>query len=496
MGVTILAVGLQLAGCSTTAPDAPPDSPKTPPPSPTSSLSASVLGPALQCMDGLLLDHAVGDLSLIIDTSAGADRQTQAVVAGHLAATFSDMTRRSRAIRLVMPGPDLHRDAGAAGHTDTTSPPRRRFALRANFAPHVGVTPQGQTLGLELLLLDTGDMSIVPGASRYNEISLRTGPAAFTKFGQAFGVAAATTQAGATRALVELSAIELVGRLARLPYWTCFGLDDGNDAVSAEVQEWYDGLAARPAEFISYFQRALQQRRLYLGPVDGIPNPEFNEAIARARESLGQPREPKLSLDFFKAWLGADIASLMSAAAASTGSSAQAGAAYASAASPGVPVVTPVATALVTPAGTSAAQPLRLRVSADGNARRFARGEPVSLSIQPSREANVYCFLHDDEGRILRFFPNRFQRDSRVAPDAGLRLPGTDQFRLVMNPRGVTETVACFATEKDVLIDLPSHLNQGDLVPLRASSLDQVRAAFINVSDGVLGQETFELRAR
>jgi hypothetical protein len=60
----------------------------------------------------------------------------------------------------------------------------------------------------------------------------------------------------------------------------------------------------------------------------------------------------------------------------------------------------------------------------------------------------------------------------------------------------VTETVACFATEKDVLIDLPSHLNQADLVPLQAASLDQVRAAFINVSGGMLGQETFELRAR
>jgi hypothetical protein len=495
MAIAILAACLQLAGCSTTAPGSPSDPPQTLTPSPTPSISASVLAPALQCMDGLLLDHAVGDLSLTIDTSAGADRQTQAVVEGHLAATFSDMTRHSRAIRLVMPGPHPHRDAVAASHTDTTSPHRRRFALRVNFAPDVGVTSQGQTLGLELSLLDTGDMSIVPGTSRYNEVSLRTGSASFTKFGQAFGVAAATTPAGATRALVEVSAIELVGRLTRLPYWTCFGLDDGNDAVSAEIQEWYDGLAARPAELIGYFQRALQQRQLYGGAVDGSPNPAFNEAIARTRESLGQSREPKLSLDLFKAWLGADVASLM-AAAKPSGSIAQAGAGDAPATAPDVPLVTPVATGLVTPAGTAAGQPLRLRVSADGNARRFARGEPVRLSIQPSREANVYCFLHDDEGRILRFFPNRFQRDSRVAAEAGVRLPGTDQFRLVMNSRGVTETVACFATEKDVLIDLPSHLNQADLVPLQAASLDQVRAAFINVSGGVLGQETFELRAR
>ena len=120
----------------------------------------------------------------------------------------------------------------------------------------------------------------------------------------------------------------------------------------------------------------------------------------------------------------------------------------------------------------------------------------MNLSILPSREANVYCFLHDDQGQVVRFFPNRFQRDSRVVPGVGLTLPGPARYRLVMNPRGITETVSCFATERDVLADLPSDLNHADLVPLPAVSLDEVRAAFMNVSGGVLGQETLELRAR
>ena len=500
--VAALVVCLQLGGCATTDAPGPGGHPAS---SPTTA--ASVLEPALRCMDGLLLDHGVSDLSLILAAGSDADRQAQAQVGSHLAATFSDMTRHSRAIRLVTPGGDLQREAGIAGAAAAPAP-GRQFALRANFASNVGVTSQGQSLGLELSLLNLGDLSVVPGSGRYNEISLRAGPAAFTKFGQAFGVAAATTPASATRALVEVASIELVGRLVRLPYWTCFGLDDGNQAVAAEIQDWYDGLAARPEELVGYFQQALRQRRLYGGPVDGNPDAEFIEAVARTRESLGQPREPKLSLDFFRAWLNADQASLLAAApppapAAFNGAGggtvdATASAPVASPLSAAVapPLVTPIPTAVVTPAPLGGAQPLRLKVSADGNARRFARGQPVNLSIRPNREANIYCFLHDDQGQIVRFFPNRFQRDSRVGPDAVLRLPGNHQFRLVMNAQGVTETVACFATDRDVLVDLPSDLGQTDLVPLQARSLDEVRAAFIDVAGGVLGQQTFELRAR
>jgi hypothetical protein len=480
--VAVLAACLQVLGCATPAA---PTATKGAPPASTPSVAPSALGPALRCMDGLLLDQGIADLSLVIDSAPSGDRQSQSMINGYLAATFSDMTQRSRAIRLMMPGADM---APALATTSTPQQPAgvlpaRSYALRANFAPNAGVTAQGQTLGLELTLLNAQDLSVVPGAGRHNEIAVHAGPASFTKFGQPFSVSAATTLAGATRALVEISAIELVGRLTRLPYWSCFGVDDSNEAVSAEIQDWYDALAARPAEIISYFQQALRQRHLYDGPVDGIPNAEFREAIARTRQSLGQPREPKLSLEFFRAWLTADAAALASAAASAAASNDAA--TMSAGATP--PVPTPAA---------SAAPRLSLQVSAGREPRLFARGESVNLSIRPSREANVYCFLHDERGRVVRLFPNRFQRESRVAPDVELQLPGPGRFRLVMNPRGLTETVACFATERDVLAELPPDLHQGDLVPLAAESLDQVRAAFINVTGGVLGQEFLELRAR
>lgn len=100
-----------------------------------------------------------------------------------------------------------------------------------------------------------------------------------------------------------------------MPYWSCFGVDNSNAAVNAEIQDWYDALAARPRELIAWFQSTMSRQQLYDGPVDGGPNAAFRDAVAGTREALGQPRETKLSLEFFKAWVLADAGTIANARA-------------------------------------------------------------------------------------------------------------------------------------------------------------------------------------
>ena len=83
-----------------------------------------------------------------------------------------------------------------------------------------------------------------------------------------------------------------------------------------------------------------------------------------------------------------------------------------------------------------------------------------------------------------------------VASAAGLQLPGAMRFEIVMNPRGVAETVACFATESDVLAQLPAGMNGSDFAPLPVASLDQVRSAFAKATGGALAQESFQIQPR
>ncbi|HSW19445.1 MAG TPA: hypothetical protein VLJ86_19655, partial [Ramlibacter sp.] len=85
---------------------------------------------------------------------------------------------------------------------------------------------------------------------------------------------------------------------------------------------------------------------------------------------------------------------------------------------------------------------------------------------------------------------------SRVAAARPLTLPGAMRFRLSMNPKGVPETISCFATPHDVLASLPQTFVGTDFEPLAGATLDSIRAAFDKASDGKLAQENFRVQAK
>lgn len=456
-----------MAGCAT---------PKATPGSPASPAAAEAVGPTAapvrtitdlpslrRCMDNLLVDYGVRELTVAVEGVADRSSRPEAGGGDTLVAAVSELTPRSRAIRVV--------SAGGSGA-------QAKYTLRAAIGPVEGAPQAGVSgFGLDLTVLASQEMSVVPGTASRTGVTLREtaagGQAEMLKFGSRLSLATTAGQgrAQALRAVADVASIEAFGRLARVPYWTCFGAGGADPAVAAEIQDGYDTMAGRPAELIGWFQTQLAVRRLYDGPVDGSVNPQFKEAVARYREVLGLSREPKISLDFYQAYLGADHRALAARVAAT----------------PVAAVASPVA---------GAAPELALRIAASSEAQRFARGEAVQLTVKPSRDANVYCFHQDENRRITRFFPNRFQPDSRVPAGTPLRLPGAMRFEIVMNSRAVTETIACFATEGDVLARLPAASGGADFSPLRLESFDQLRRAFVAAAGGPVAQDSFQMRAK
>jgi hypothetical protein len=384
------------------------------------------LSGALRCMDELLLDHGARDLTVVAEDLADPARKAGASK-DLLIAAVSDMSRRSRAIRITAQGAD-----GAAPQAA-----RPQYLLRGSLS-----RPDDRTLGVDLTLMTTQDGSAVPGVASRRQIPAEPGDAAL-------------------RALVQGATIEVFGRLAKVPYWSCLGQPQDDPAVVAEIGDWYDAMAARPKEIIEFFQAQLRHRGAYDGPIDGAVNPQFNDAVARYRAALGLSRAPRLSKDFLSAWLAANHRELKTQVAAAP-----------------------------LPA------PLAVQVNAGNEGAGFARDEVIRLTVRPTRDAHVYCFLQDENRQISRFFPNRFQRDSRVDAGVGLQLPGAMRFEIRMNAKGVGETVACFATERDVLPELPATLAAADFAPLPAASLEAVREAFSSAARGTVAQASLEVRPR
>src|SRR5687768_4133307 len=206
----------------------------------------------LRCMDSLMLEYGVRDVAVIVEDLADQTKKINAGTKDMLISAVSDMTRRSRAVRLVAYGQDSGNTIGflyQALKRDQYSviPP---FALRGSISQFddtvvrrnldAGInldrvaisgaaTAQASVLGIDLTMLSTGDLSVLPGVGSRNSVILfkqgkgYDGEAQIRKFGINFSLSTATQegQAQAVRTLVELASIELFGRLAKVPYWSC-----------------------------------------------------------------------------------------------------------------------------------------------------------------------------------------------------------------------------------------------------------------------------------
>jgi hypothetical protein len=309
----------------------------------------------------------------------------------------------------------------------------------------------------------------------YKEGSGLDGEAQYKKFGISYGLTLtkAEGQAQALRSLVELAVVELFGKLTHTPYWRCLGADPKDPAIRNEISDWFYVLTVS-GELVEYFQKQLRLRAYYRGAVDGNVSPELSEAIARYRQALGLTREAKADLDFFEAYLSASHYEVVAKHPASASE---------------VPQAKRIAAA-----GSSEAPPLALAITA--NARKFKRGDLVTVVLKPSRDAHIYCYMRDDKQQIQRVFPNRFGKDSLVRADEGLTLPGSMRFEIVASEKGIKESLACFASERDLLPELPRQVVGVDFENVPVASLDHVRQAFTGAAGSGLASATFEIDVR
>ena len=487
--------------------------------------------PALRCMDGMLIDYGVRDVSMLVEELVDQTKKVNVGARDMLISAVSDMTRRSRAIRLVAFGKDAgnvisflaaaqrqsaydviptYDIKGSISQLDENLI-RNQKDLGIGFQPFInmGISRDAAStiLGLDLSVLTTEDMSILPGVTSRNSVVILKqgkgfdGDAAYHKFGISFSMnlSRAEGQAQALRGLVELAVIELVGKLTKTPYWRCLGADaDANEEIKLEMSDWYYAMAASRLELIGYFQNQLRRRGFYDGPVDGEFNPAIDEAIANYRVALGLSREAVLDEAFFVAFLNADHTKIerppTPARVAMAPPTPQPTPQPAAVPSAPAPVAAPTAPAAAAEAVSTA--PLALTLSTPARQTRFALGEPIALQVRPTRDAYVYCYLQDENARISRFFPNRFAKDALVPASRPLALPGAMRFQLAMTKPGAQETVACFATERDVSTELPAQVVGTDFEPLSVGSMSQVRNAFVAASRGALAQEVIHVQAK
>ena len=311
--------------------------------------------------------------------------------------------------------------------------------------------------------MNIGDLltrQIQPGLSSHNSISVtRTGKASdaggqIGSYGLFFNISLNRAEGmhAAVRSLVELSTIEVLGKLAQVPYWRCLQIEQTNPAVEAQARGWFDDMSAR--EQVVFVQRALASQGLYDAPITGELDPATKGAIARYQADNGLLADGRINFDLYASLIHQDLA-LGRQPDPRFGVSAQEAAARVR--------PNPLTLTLATPNG---ANPV------------YQVNQSLDLTAIASQDSYVYCYYQDGSGAVTRIFPNQFQPDAHLIAGRALGIPGEARFDIVFEQPGAREQVACLASPVELGLRLPPPLKTPDLVPMPVSSLDEVVAAY------------------
>jgi hypothetical protein len=279
------------------------------------------------------------------------------------------------------------------------------------------------------------------------------------KAGLSFNVALSRSEgfSQAVRTLVDLSTIEVLGKLTHVPYWQCLQLNSTDPSFRTQARDWFDTMG--PSERDTFFRNGLI-RAGYLQPGSG----DLSGAIARYQADNDLIANGREDFDLYYRMLAAN--SLCPDAP------------IPAPAPPAMPVAAAVPPPVPTP--TPPLLPGLILATARGPDPTYRVGENMSPEVQPTQDAYVYCHYQDAEGTVARIFPNCFQPDALLHAGTPIAIPPAGQraFEISFDRPNTQEHVACLAANREVGLQLPAALKRQALEPLPLHGLDDVAAQF------------------
>jgi hypothetical protein len=326
-----------------------------------------------------------------------------------------------------------------------------------------------QTTSVIAIDLNIGEVSsrrIIPGVSASNSIVLTRDGAGgelgltIKNVGAFFSLEMAKSEGAhqSVRTLIELGAVELLGKLSHVPYWECLSVPGTDPKVMSQIADWYSDM--NDEERIAFVQRVLIGNG-YL-PENHVVTEEFTPTTQHAISiyELNNDLVPLgvINFDLFRTMLGGRR---------------------------GIEAGEPELDSKTGEIDFAKQKiPLRMPVevkikSLRGQTPRFVPSESLQVSVSVSENAYLSCYYEDADGWVSQVFPNRFDPDSYVASGDRVEIPtrGAPMKILFKHP-GTHEELFCLASDRDLRKQLPQHLREADLEPLGVADAEAMIAAY------------------
>jgi curli biogenesis system outer membrane secretion channel CsgG len=450
---------------------------------------------ALRCMDELFLAQGKKDIYI---TSAGIPDATGMVAAGTkemLITAISKMSATSGAFRFVDYDPtqlDVQVLSELVGLRENFVAPNYYIRgaitqLDSNVlssAASAGVSmpyldlavSRDQIVSVMSLDLNIGKLvtrQILAGMSASNSIAVvRSGKGGdvggvIGKAGLSISVSLDRSEGfhQAVRNLVELSTIEALGKLTRVPYWQCLQIDQTNPTYRTEAREWFDTMS--PGDRVRFVRTNLAGA----GYVEGSPgdqsDPALRNAIARYQAEHDLVPSGRIDFELYYGLLAAPSRDKRAAEAA---------------------VIAPP------PASSAPASlpvPPRVEITTNQGAHpSFRVNDTLVVEALTSQDGFLYCYYQDSGGAVARIFPNRFQPNAYVHGGSSVEIPpGSEKpFNIRFDRGHAREAVACVASPLELGLKLPEPFKVQDLEPLPVSSLQDVVESFRRAGSGQISE--------
>jgi hypothetical protein len=464
---------------------------------------------ALRCMDDLFLTQGKKDIYV---TSAGIPDATGQIAAGTkemLITSIAKMSARSGAFRFVDFDPtqiDVQMLSELVGLRPGFVAPNYYIRgaitqLDSNVlssSTNVGISApvldlaasRGQVVSVMSVDLNIGQLltrQILAGMSASNSIAIvHTGQGGqvggvIGKVGLSLNVEFDRSEGfhQAVRNLIELSAIESLGKLTRVPYWQCLEIDQTNPTYRAEAREWFDAMNA--AERVRFAGTHLARAGYFQGAASDELDPQLRDAIARYQSEHDLVANGRVDFDLYYR-LMAEAGREKERASASP--SVPAAAQPVANAAPAAPPADPPAVAARKPLP---APNLQLSTGA-GKRATYRVNDTLTVEAVTAQDAFLYCYYQDADGAVARIFPNRFQPNALIHGGKPIEIPpgAGKAFAIRFDKSNAKEVVACIASSVELGLKLPNQLKAEDLAPLPVHGLQDIVGNFRQLGGGQL----------
>ncbi len=470
---------------------------------------------ALRCMDSLFVRYGIK--GLVVGAQDIPD-ETEVVLAGTkdmLISALSTMSIKSKAVKFIALGQDLeditrfhtlHKAKsfkspdfflrGAVTQADRGVLEKQvsgGLALPRAFSLSASKDRIASIIGLDMNMGLVSNLQILPGINSSNSIAvLRRGKGAdlsgtIKNLGTVFQVNFTESEGlhHAVRTLIELGAIEIMGKLTQVPYWECLDIETTSTFVQTQIEDWYKSLSRE--ELVKFIQAKLAALNLYDGAVDGYESEKLKSVIAlyKSRQGLIANSKPDYPLYYHliadKTAIRSEHRHLLSKVVQSYRDEAIL---------PYEDEPEPVEKIVEQPLGLEPKRvtPLELSLNSTRGKRPVYRaGEYAKIYATASIDAYLYCYYQPVPGEIIKIYPNRFKPDSRIKGGQKISIPSNERFSLKMEQTGNNEKVLCMTAYEDLEKRMPFELKRKSLQPISLVRLTKIYRRKIQSLNDIFG---------